>query len=62
MNIIHKNMNQNNILIKKEAVMLIEDIKEKDLWKYFCVSGSLIAIHEIVKRHNKEREQNREKL
>lgn len=46
----------------KGGVMLIEDIKEKDLWRYFCVSGSLIAIHEIVKRHNKEREQNREKL
>lgn len=40
--------------------MLIEDIKEKDLWRYFCVSGSLIAIQEIVRRHNKEREQNKE--
>lgn len=42
--------------------MLLEDIKEKDLWYFFRQSGSVTAIQEIVRRHNKEREQNREKV
>lgn len=42
--------------------MLIEEIKENDLWRYFQCSGSLVAIHEIVKRHNRQREQNRERV
>lgn len=41
--------------------MLIEDIKEEDLWKYFFASGSLVAVHEIVKRHNRKREQFKER-
>lgn len=41
--------------------MLIEDIKEEDLWKYFFASGSLVVVHEIVKRHNRKREQIKER-
>lgn len=50
--------------IKKEGSMIkeipIEQIPEKDLQKYFEETGSVTAIHEIVKRHNKEREKTKE--
>ncbi len=54
--------NVNNEKLFKGANMLIEEIKESDLWIYFRVSGSLVAIQEIVKRHNRQREQIREKV
>lgn len=32
--------------------MLLEDIKDEDLWKFFKISGSIVAIQELVNRHH----------
>lgn len=40
---------------------MIEEISEKDLWKYFQASGSVVAMGEIVRRRNLQREKSKER-